>query len=304
MFTHCLVPLDGSYLAESALPAAAHLAETLHLKVTLLHVIEKDAPQQIHRDRHLTRADEASEYLRRLAAEHFPAGTDVAIHVHTSPIKDVAKSIVEHAGELGAADLVVMCTHGNSGLHDFMFGSIAQQVVAQQRVAVMLVPPAPEGGEMRLACGRFLVPLDGHPEHEQSLKAARFMAKGCGAELHLLMVIPTYDTLSGERAAASRLLPGATTAMLELNAEAALDYLRSEQKALEAENLIASGEVSRGDAPYEIARAADEIKADLVVLGTHGKTGLAAFWKGSVLPKILGQVRRPMLLVPVSGQKA
>lgn len=302
MFTHCLVPLDGSHLAESALPAAAHLVDTLHLKVTLLHIIEKKAPQQIHHDRHLTQPEEAYRYLEQMAAQYFPVGINVSVHVHSSPIGDVAKSIVEHVGELGVADLVVMCTHGNSGLYDFMFGSIAQQVVAQQKVAVLLVPPASQGDGISLSCGRFLVPLDGDPDHEQSLKAAVTMAKGCGASLHLLLAVPTYGKLSGTRAATGILMPGATAAMLDLNAEAALDYLRERQQALETEGIHVSGEVSRGDPPMEIARAANEIDAEMVVLGTHGKKGMNAFWSGSLLPKILAQVRRPLLLVPVSKQ--
>jgi nucleotide-binding universal stress UspA family protein len=54
MFKHILVPLDGSKLAEAAIPAAASLAQTLEAPVTLLHLIEQDAPQEIHRDHHLT----------------------------------------------------------------------------------------------------------------------------------------------------------------------------------------------------------------------------------------------------------
>lgn len=300
MFKHCLVPLDGSHLAESALPAAAHLVETLHLKVTLLHIIEKNAPQQIHRDRHLTQSEEAYQYLKEMAGQYFPAGTDVSVHVHTSPMADVSKSIVEHVGELGAADLVVMCTHGNSGLHDFMFGSIAQQVISQQKVAVLLVPPAPQGGKISLSCGIFLVPLDGHPEHEQSLNQAAAMAKNCGASLHLMVVVPTPARLSGERAAARILMPGATAAMLDLNAEAAVEYLQEKEAMLVAQGITVNGEVSRGDPPEEIGRAANDIGAELVVLGTHGKAGMSAFWAGSMLPKILSQVRRPLLLVPVS----
>ena len=59
MFKHILVPLDGSTLAEAALPAAVSLAQTYKAPVTLLHVIEQDAPEEVHRDRHLTKAVEA-----------------------------------------------------------------------------------------------------------------------------------------------------------------------------------------------------------------------------------------------------
>ena len=59
MFKHILVPLDGSSLAEAALPAAVSLAHTFKAPVTLLHVIEQDAPTEIHQYRHLTEAGEA-----------------------------------------------------------------------------------------------------------------------------------------------------------------------------------------------------------------------------------------------------
>ena len=71
MFKHLLVPLDGSKLSESALPAAVHLAQALDASVTLIHVIEKDAPREVHKDRHLTDPEEASglsERCRRRAS--------------------------------------------------------------------------------------------------------------------------------------------------------------------------------------------------------------------------------------------
>ena len=72
MFKHILVPLDGSKLAEAALPAAVSLAKTFKAPVTLLHIIEQDAPEEIHRDRHLTEASEAEAYLAKIAKRIFP----------------------------------------------------------------------------------------------------------------------------------------------------------------------------------------------------------------------------------------
>ena len=67
MFKNILVPLDGSKLAETAVSPAASLAKTLGAPVTLLHIIEKDAPQEVHSDHHLTKPDEASAYLQKVA---------------------------------------------------------------------------------------------------------------------------------------------------------------------------------------------------------------------------------------------
>jgi nucleotide-binding universal stress UspA family protein len=63
MFKRLLVPLDGSHLAEAALPAAAFLALKLNAVLTLVHIVERNAPEEIHGDRHLTNADEANAYL-------------------------------------------------------------------------------------------------------------------------------------------------------------------------------------------------------------------------------------------------
>src|SRR5450830_595606 len=84
MFKHILVPLDGSKLAESALPVAASLAKTLKAPVTLLHVIEQGAPEEVHRDRHLTDSAEAEAYLSGIAQSDFPPKTKVDWHVHTA----------------------------------------------------------------------------------------------------------------------------------------------------------------------------------------------------------------------------
>src|SRR5664280_859501 len=111
MFKHLLVPLDGSRMAEVSLPAAVSLARTLGAAVTLFHVIERDAPQDIHGERHLTSPEEARGYLDEVAARFFPADIPVERHVHVGEVNDVARSIAEHVGEL-CPDLIVMCTHG------------------------------------------------------------------------------------------------------------------------------------------------------------------------------------------------
>src|SRR5512137_596305 len=106
MFKHILIPLDGSHLAEAALPAAVYLAHQLGARITLVHVIERDAPLEVHGERHLSDPDEARKYLDEVATRAFPTGTEVEKHVHSSKVSDVAQSIAEHVGELGT-DLIV-----------------------------------------------------------------------------------------------------------------------------------------------------------------------------------------------------
>ena len=208
MFKHLLVPLDGSAPAEAALPAAAFLATRCAARVTLLHIIELDAPATIHGARHLHQREEAAVYLEEIRTRFFPAGAAVACHVHEAAMADVARGIVEHEGEL-APDLIVMCAHGRRALLEKIFGRIAQQVVGLGRVPVLLVRP-PAGGAATFACRTILVPEDGQPEHEIGLQIATDLARATGARLELLFVVPTAATLSGGDAVSGQLLPSAT----------------------------------------------------------------------------------------------
>jgi nucleotide-binding universal stress UspA family protein len=175
MFNHLLVPLDGSKMAESVLPAVAYLARTLDAKVTLVHVIEHKPPSEVHGEHHLGNPEEAGSYLAGVSRRPILSGISVRHHVHTSAVEDVAKSIYEHIGELGT-DLVVMCSHGRSGIRGMVVGNIAQQVIREGITPVLLIQPPEDDSELQFACRRFLVPLDEHPEHERSLTVAKNLA--------------------------------------------------------------------------------------------------------------------------------
>jgi nucleotide-binding universal stress UspA family protein len=299
MFKHLLVPLDGSHLAETALPPAAYLARLLNASVMLIHIIEHNAPKEIHSERHLTNPAEAEAYLDDIARRSLPPDVKVEIHVHSSEVSKVAPSIVEHAEEL-QHDLVVMCTHGSGGVRDWFYGSIAQQVIGMKKTPVFLIRPNPQGESLEFHCRKILVPLDRIPEHEQGIPLAVNLAKVCKANLHLVTVVPTFGTLEGERKAASRLMPGTTAVALDMVEAEADDYLNSILAKLHDSDLTITTEVRRGDPPICIVETAEESGADLIVLGTHGRAGMDAFWSGSVAPKISSRSNLPLLLVPVA----
>ena len=79
--------------------------------------------------------------MRTSRAAFFRPASRVKTHVHKQPTTDVARSIVEHASLEMHADLIVTCTHGNGGVGRLLFGSIAQRVVAQGQLPVLLVRP-------------------------------------------------------------------------------------------------------------------------------------------------------------------
>ncbi len=298
MFKNILVPLDGSKLAEAAVPVAASLAKALNAPVTLLHIMEKDAPEEIHKDHHITQADEASAYLEDLARRAFPADAKVDWHVHTAAVKDVAVSIVEHAVTEFQPDLIVMCIHGKSGVRELLFGSIAQQVVAHGTTPLLLIKPEVDSSTT-FELDEILVPLDSGPVHDDSIPITQILAKAYGSEIYLLTVIPTFSTVTGETAAASSLLPATTSAMLEINVENAEMDLQAHVDELKQAGFRVKAEVTRGDPATEIVNLSERLNADLVVLTTHRKAGASAFWARSVAPNVTRRARVPILLIPL-----
>jgi len=298
MFKHILVPLDGSSLAESVLPAADYLARILRAKITLIHIVEQDASPSVHGERHLTSVDEAEPYLEGVARRAFTSEVSVETHVHTAAISDVARGIVEHQHEL-APDLIVMCTHGRSGLRDLLFGRIAQQVVASGRNPVMLIGPKAAASKKPFLCRTLLAPTDGDPGHEQGLSVAFGLAGATSSRLHLLSVVQTLGTLAGRHATTGRFMPGTTQAVLELAQNELEAYLHQQVSSFQAQGVSVSAEVRRGDPASVIVETAAACDADIIVLGTHGKAGVKAFWAHSVAARVLAKTRRPLLLVPV-----
>jgi Universal stress protein UspA and related nucleotide-binding proteins len=298
MFKHILLPLDGSPLSETAVPVVAYLAEKLLAQVTLLHVIEKNAPEKIHGQKHLVNEEEACDYLAQLAEKSFPKQVEVYRHVHTEEVDRVSASIVQHSDEFDP-DLIVMCAHGEGGLHDFVVGNIAQQVIAAGSVPVLLLQPRLDDRSHFEGFERILIAMDGNPEHESGFEIASELAQALPAAVHLIQVVPTLSTLSAKQSATGTLLPVTTAALLDIDEESAGEYLEEKMQTLQAQKIAVSAEVERGDPARGVVQSAEAYHAQLIVLGTHGKSGLNAFWTGSVAPKIVEQTQTPILLVPV-----
>jgi nucleotide-binding universal stress UspA family protein len=298
MFKHILLPLDGSGLAEATLPVAKYLAYVLKARITLIHVIEKDAVGTIHGERHLTGHEEAEAYLEQIRQREFPAESSVALHVHKSAVKNVAKSIVEHQGEL-TPDLIVLCSHGWGGVRDLLFGSIAQQVINAGRVPVLLVRPISATGRNNFECRSILSPTDGLPNHEEGLFVAAHLAGAIPCKLNLVAVAPTMRTLAGRQAANRRLIPGTMRTLLEMGEDQLRTYIERMAKRFQDKGVSVNALVCRGEPAERIASQAETSHADLIVFGTHGKAGTEAFWAHSVGARVLAQTSQPALLVRV-----
>lgn len=294
MFNHLLVPLDGTSRSEAALDAAVRLAGRSAAGVTLLHLVERRPPGRAHGERHLSTAEEAEAYLQAVAAR-FPREVPVRWHVHATAVKRVDRGIAEHIREL-SPDTIVMAQHGRCGWRGWLFGRVAQQVVAEGQLPVLLVRPGFAGRTM-------LVPHDDVEGHNNALDAAVTLARLLESRVHFLRVVPTRAALRGTVQVAGGLLPAAADTLLDMEQDAAAADLRVHLEQAAAAGVRAEARVARGD-PVRVIRAyGAKIEADILVLGTHGKAGAAAFWEGSVAARLCGRTDASVLLVPAAEER-
>jgi nucleotide-binding universal stress UspA family protein len=283
MYQRILVPLDGSELAEVALPYAEELAERLGGEMTLLHVCDSD--EDPNRHTHEIYVEKMAESMGEKGLKAKPA----LLFGH------VAEQIVDYA-DAEDIGLIVMATHGRSGIRRWVLGDVAAKVVRATKRPVALVraeagPPKPHDGILR----RILVPLDGSKESEVVIPRVEPLASQLKSEIVLLHVIaPTYFVYS---------IPGEAVQMpfspddMDRFSSKALEYLQSVVAALERKGITARAEVAIGSAADEIISMADEIDADAVAMSTHGRSGISRWAFGSTADKVLHAGNTPVLLV-------
>jgi len=291
-----LVPLDGSPAAAAVLPAASILARRLETQVVLLHVLERNAPNRVHGEQHLTGEPDAASYLQGIAEQLEADGILVTWHVHLVPVGDIPLSIATHAAESGAG-FILLSVHGGGGPRSWLTGAVAQGVIRHAAPPVLLlrssstrpVPFAPE---------QVVVALDIDRQAEAALRPAARLARALAIPLRALLVVPTAETLPGDRVAAARLLPGGATASLNLEAADAEDYLGQLARRIEdaVANLQVMTEVARGD-PAQVIIARTQTRPSILALATHGRAGFDALWSASVGSRVIARGGGPFLLV-------
>lgn len=298
-----LVPLDGSRLAEAVLPYVARLANALQARVLLLHVLETDAPREVHGESHLVEADPAHAYLEAAAARLREAGVgEIQAHVHDNRERDVAKAIVEHAQEYGAR-LIVLANHGSGGWREFFFGSIAQQVIRQGRQSVVMIPVRErlDVGEP-LDAARPLGPIalasSAGDEADPAFADVAWIAGGFGVGVHLIAVVETLGSMSARDRAIASLVPSASREVLAIQEEEVRARLSGTIAAFRQVGVAADGVVLRGDPAEAIVAEATRNGAGLLALATHGHSELTGLWTTSVGSRVLATYGRPLLLVP------
>ena len=298
MATRILVPLDGSPLAEQALPYAMALGHGLPAELLLLRTVSIPSDAQellsevgLSEEELKEKSDaEASEYLNGIATRLQQVGLSVQQVVQHGP---AAEAIVDYAIQANARQ-IVMATHGYTGIKRWTHGSVAERVLHGSSVPVLLVRAQEEVSvpQQPVSCQRILVPLDGSDVAEQVLSSATVVAQALGAEMILFQVPIIYasGSLMGEW-----FLP--LEGVFETAQQNAQAYLDRVSTHLRKQRINVSTATRIGPVAESIIEHAEANDIDLIAMCTHGRTGLARWTLGSVADRVLRGGSIPILLV-------
>jgi nucleotide-binding universal stress UspA family protein len=288
---YVVVPLDGSELAERAVPVAERLARASGAGLRLIRASLAHAGTEVMSAGEAHLADDDDDYLLSIAASVH--STSVA----TSLVQgDPVRTIVDVAAQ-PQTTLVVMATHARSFVGRWLSGSVADQVVRHAEVPVVVVPPVNEIG-IPWRDGlplRILVTLDGSSRSEMVLHGVRQLAADRQAEVLLLRVLVDVSTYG----IYPRNSPIAHSVLREAEQELAVasKYLEGIEQRLRSITASIRFRVVRGDPARMIRQVAAEEGIGLVAMATHGWSGLSRLVLGSVTMATLQRARLPILLV-------
>ncbi len=297
MYPSLLVPLDGSSFSEDAMPLARLLARNLEAEVHLVHVIRPapDADLKMPQD-DLDWTQKVREGAEVYLEEEAEALREEGVTVSTAILEGRVVAALGEYLEEHRIPLVVMTTHGAGGLKRWWLGSVADGLLRRGGADILLARPWDETeerpeGEPRFS--RIVVPLDGSVEGEAALPPARALARTFEAEGTLLRVVPAPVELTSIYGMAGVRMEGEGHRTRKAEAQEYLDEVASR----EAEDAWSAQVVEDRGAAEGVIKAARALDADLMVLSTHGRGGLARVVLGSVADKIVRGTTRPVLVV-------
>ena len=276
-FPKILVCTDGSPDSEGAITAALNLAKTTGSTVFLLEVLfyvagyELQSPDTLAppiANLELMQAQEtaARERLEAWKTEAAREGVTLEPRIRTG--SSAYEGILEETDET-QPDLIIMGRHGYTGLTRLLMGSVTARVIGHSPINVLVVPR-----EVPLSFKRLLIASDGSVFSEAAWTAALLLAKTMGSDL-IGVTVATSD----------RDIPVATKVVRSLEAAAAT-------QGITLDTMVPMGRPEEG-----IVKAADFKGASLIIVGSHGRTGLKRLLMGSVAERVIGDAKCLVLVV-------
>ncbi len=281
-----LLSSDGSEFSEGAVREAIRLAKTCSSKLSVLSVLDYNpefdsvAPQIIE-----IKEKDARKHLDDVQAEAGKAGVDCVTIVQKG--EDAYKNIVEEAVK-NKSTMIVMGRRGRTGLKRLMMGSVTARVIGHAPCNVLVVPHAAQLGFKSI-----VVATDGSKYSLAAASEAIGLAKRNGSELTVISVVPAEIATPTDI--------DFTMTQRELIAEKEMHNAEKNAKAVkeaaQKEGVSVKAFVMSGKPPDAIIQIAGERKADLIVLGSHGRTGVERLLMGSVAERVIVLAACPVLVV-------
>lgn len=316
MFQRLLVPLDGSPRAEQALPVASRLAQVSGGVVVLLRVV-RPSTEPLKRPvgaaivQEITDGElqEARNSLEALAERSRLSG----VHTEFTVVEGQDAAAILSVAEAQHIDLVVLCSHGYTGLKRWLLGSVAEKVAHYASVPVLLLRecgPAPVDIPFRVEGSlRALVPLNGSAHAMEALVPtaqliAALATPGSG-ELHLMRVVVLPDSAKFSPSEREAIIHNARQYMFETAKQIREGLVASQVAALKLS--ITWSITIDDDCAAGIIRVAEEgedalengvpARSDVIAMATHGSSGFEQWTMGSVTERVLAGTRLPLLIV-------
>ncbi len=296
MFRRIIVPLDGSQFAEQAMGPALTLAESTGAELLLLRApiyanvgvhMTHEYDVHWHGERVVPVRDEVKNYLRFMRERKLKPGMEIRVLVEDG---DPGAVIVDTA-EAEDADLIIMATHGRTGLSRWVFGSVTERVTRHAPCSVLVLHDA-------RPVNQIVITLDGSELAEMALAPGTAVARACGSDVTLLRVQQAHDVDPGSFSELERVEVGMGQQFSESVfhvEEAYLEDLSSRMRGTFGGRVHTA--VLEGTPANAIVDYVDRRHVDLVVMTTHGRSGLRRWLYGSVTEKVLHGANCHVLIV-------
>lgn len=297
-----LMPTDFSECSNAALNHALFFAEHFAADLDLLHVVVLHDLEAGDSGAHFPDADEIFLRRRDLATGEMKALLSERRTDHLG-VREVQRRGVAAATEIVAyaaeenVDLIVMGAHGRRGFRRFLLGSVAEEVVRLAPCAVMTLRGEGKSPVLHLP-RKILVPFDFSEHSRRALATARDLAADYGARLELLHVI---EPIMEPHPYVPLHYRSEAFALPELMARVREDLGPIVEEVV-GDKADVTIEVREGNPAWQIAEHADEVEADLIVIATHGRTGIARFFLGSVTERVVRGAACPVLTLKVETE--
>jgi nucleotide-binding universal stress UspA family protein len=300
MYKKVLVPLDTSELSEMALPYAEELATKLGSELILLHVgTWADGEDTADHNIYLSKIKAATE------AQIKKSGATVKVKSELLGIPSIVanppEDILEYADK-EKVSLIVMATHGRTGISRWTLGSTANKVARAAQCSILLIRCATYAqGKTHL--GKILVTLDGSKPSEAVLPYIEALGSKLKSRITLLNVVePLYHVYPyseglGYYGAAGVVRVPYTEEEMQPYRDVEEKYMKDVNDKLASKGVKTSYDIRMGSAGEEIIKAEEEMKPDMVAMSTHGHSGFGRFEHGSIADKVLHAGTTPLLLV-------